>query len=218
MRSLSPWLLCQLRPAAGTRLPWPFCAAVFSGSWGASCCPLPQLPSAPAEPLSGSSLLVLWLLPLGLRPSVRRDRWRGRRLRLSAAPSLPRGSGECVAAAVFSPFQVFSFISSSHDSVRLSRSAWLPRSRTTSWLLGRPFQPPDRPPPPGFRSVPVGPVHIFPFQAPRRVRSLPSRAVGAASRALFSFPCCQLCSLPPHLPLRISAFTVSTFFSFFPWV
>lgn len=31
----------------GTRLPWPLRAAVFSGSWRASCCPYPHPPLGP---------------------------------------------------------------------------------------------------------------------------------------------------------------------------
>lgn len=76
----------------GTRLPWPLRAAVFSGSWSASCCPYQHPPLGPClrDPnASLSSSLLGGVLPLGFRLSACRDlgRWPGRRLRLSAAAS-----------------------------------------------------------------------------------------------------------------------------------
>lgn len=73
----------------GTGEPWPLRAAVFSGSWASSCCPLPSRLGgrAPSE------------------SPARRRRSRGR-LHVASAPSppppaprpAPPGSGECLAA------------------------------------------------------------------------------------------------------------------------
>lgn len=76
-----------------TREPWPLRAAVFSGSWGSSCCPLPSRLGSRAPSAS----------------PARRGRSRAARpsrlcrlCRRRPRASLPPGSGECLAAVAAS--------------------------------------------------------------------------------------------------------------------
>lgn len=125
----------SLRP---DRPPCPLRAAVFSGSWGASCCSHPQPPlvcdpRAPPVPSPPRAA--------GCPPSARPDLGRPAPAAVCPPPARrPRGSGECPAAAACSPSQA-----SPHSSSRLSGA-----------LRARPRPPPGpaRPRRPG----PAGPL------------------------------------------------------------
>ena len=195
--------------AAGDRLPWPLRAAVFSGSWGASCCSRPRPFRAPwfgaprpSPPLLRPAGCCRW----GFCPRVQTCGPAG-----SAAVRRPqlgprRGSGEC--------------------SLPLSavRAGLCP-----SPLLPAPWDSP-LPPAPSSLPCPLGPSAALRVsrvsrsalstvsqpQAPHPVPSLSSRAAGAGSQALF-FACRQLCLLAAvsQSPPGSRSLPVFTSFSFF---
>lgn len=110
LRSLGPWPPRQ-----------PLYAAGDSAALAPSRCRLFRqlesfllsLPAPAPRPLPQRPQPLLWLAGCcrwGFAcPPVERDHWPGRRLRLSGALP-PRGSGECLAAAVFSPSQAVPLI------------------------------------------------------------------------------------------------------------